>query len=503
MSKGRMATVRRAMMAPGSRRSPAPANGQLQKRLAPSPIVDRFPLQLGSNLSLAYLASAYRLCTQGWRYHFVDAISELIELDPHARGVTRQRVLPVAGARIEIYPAELPPNDPDSDLAKEIADEVKRQIDALPRRAQTLAGLAYGTVNGASGCEIDWDRIDDGWEVRGLNFIHSRRINYPNPGTWDVHIWDQGAVGPGFDRFGPTTGIYGLRVAEYPGKFVIHTPQLSPEYPTRDGEARYIGFYIALKRMIVRCSAQDFERTIRPWVLGLFNRELDKDRKTVANDDDIDKLEAAVNALGNGSLNSATLPDACKIEILRAASTYNVKEFLQFLNDEISKGMLGQTFTTQPGAHGNRSASETAKRGTEELNRYDAACLADTLERELIYWIVKLNYPGCERRLCPRLVLNTDTDLSPEVLMKIARQGAELDLPIDADDLAERTGLTLVPAEDKTKRRVRLLTAKDGPNPPDPDAPPPPDGGDETDGSADDAKPEDETTDEPQKAAAE
>lgn len=506
MNKGRMAKVRRAMPAPGTRRSPAPAPAAPQKRVAPAPVVDRYPQHLGSNLSLSYLASAYRLCTQGWRYHFVDVLSELIELDPHARGVTRQRVLPIAGARVEVYAAELPPDDPDAALAEEIADEVRRQIDSLPRRAQSLAGLAFGIINGVSGCENEWDRVDDSWEIRALHFIHSRRINYPNQASWDVYIWDQGAIGLGAQRIGPTSGVYGLRVADFPGQFIIHTPQLSSEYPTRDGEGRYIGFYIALKRMIVRATAQDFERTIRPWILGIYNREADEGQKTVAVTEDIEKLEEAVGALGNGSLNSATLPDSCKIELLRAASEYDVKDFLQFLNDEISKGALGQTFTTSPGAHGNRSAAETAKKGTEELNRYDARCLADTLERDLVYWIVKLNYPGSERRLCPRLVLNTDADLSPETLMGIAVKGAGLDMPIDADDLAERTGLVLVPDDDKTRRRVRVITAKDGPNPPDPNAPKPPEeegGGDDTDGSqpADDNT--NETTDEPQDAAAE
>lgn len=440
-----------------------------QQRLAPYPLIDKYPLIIGQNLSLPYLANAYRLCIQGWRYYFVDAMSELIEHDPFTRGVTRQRVLPIGGARVEVYPAKLPKGDKDCELAKTIADEVRRQLDRLPRRSESIVGLAYGAMSGMSGCETVWDKSGSQWEATSLEFIHSRRLNFPAPASWDVHIWDQGAVGPGFGGTGgETQGAFGLRVKKYPGQFVIHIPRLSGEYPTRDGENRYIGFHVALKRMVTRCSAQDFERTIRPWVLGLFNREGHKDSKTVADDDDIAQLELAVAALGNGSLNSSVLPDACDIKILRAASTYSLKDFIAFLKEEIGVSVLGQSFTTTPGAHGNRSAGETARKGTLEINRYDALSLADTLEDQLVYWIVKLNFPGCEKRLLPRVVLNVDQEMDPETLMKIARQGAELDLPIDARDLAERTGLKLIDPEDKDALRTRMISSKDGPNPPDP-----------------------------------
>lgn len=439
------------------------------RRLAPYPLIDKYPLVIGQNLSLPYLANTYRLCTQGWRYYFVDAMSELIEHDPFTRGVTRQRILPVAGARLEVYPAKLPKGDRDTDLAKEIADEVRRQLDRMPRRAQALLGLAYGAMSGVSGTETVWDMSEGQWEATSLEFIHTRRLNYPAPASWDIHIWDQGAVGPGFgNSAAPTQGAFGLRVDDYPGQFIIHEPRLSGEYSTRDGEYRYIGFHVALKRMVAKCSAQDFERTIRPWVLGLFNREGQKEARTVADDDDIEQLELAVEALGNGGLNSTVLPDACDIKILRAASTYNLKDFISFLKEEIVTSILGQSHTTTPGAHGNRSAGETARKGTLEINRYDALSLADSLEEYLVYWIVKLNYPGCETRLLPRIVLNVDQELDPQTLMGIAKDGAELDLPIDARDLAERTGLKLIDPDDPDAIRTRVISPKDGPNPPDP-----------------------------------
>ena len=286
------------------------------RALAPAPVVDRYPIVIGSNLSLTYLSSVYRLCTTGWRYAYVDALNELLEHDPHVRGTIRQRVLPVAGATLSVVPATLPKGDEQESLAKEIAEEVQRQLDNLPSRAQSLGQLAWGSVYGVAGSETEWERTPGAkikWEARRLHNIHSRRLNYPNPTSWDVYIWDQGSVGAPGD-VGLTMGPMGLRVADYPGKFVIYTPALNGDYPTRDGEGRYIAFYMAIKRMVVRCTANDFERTIRPWVLGTFNRELDgASENPIADDEDRAMGVRALTALGTGSMNYALIPNSIKI----------------------------------------------------------------------------------------------------------------------------------------------------------------------------------------------
>lgn len=430
----------------------APKKVPLDQTLAPAPIVDRFPAVIGANLSLSYISSVYRLCTTGIRFQFVDVLDELFEHDPHARGIVRQRVIAVAGARLDIQPAELPPDHPETDLAQEIADEVSRQFSKMESFQQSLGALAYGIIYGVSAAENDWAKVYDTaqgrgmWEIRRLRNIHSRRLSYSNPVTWDLHVYDQGLVGPGLSRMGPTTGVYGLRIDDYPGKFTVHHPQLSGGYPTRDGEGRYIGVYMALKRMVVRATAQDFERTIRPWVIGYFGRTENHLDKGLANPPDIEALDRAVKALGMGSLNAATLPDSCKIEILRAASEYSPIEFVAFLDAQMSKSMLGQTFTTEPGKFGSRGGNEVGKQGSTEIARYDGGCIADTLERDVVHHIVRLNYPGKEN-LRPQLRLLVDEVPDPDKVMGLAVKGSGAGMPVDADAVAALTGVPLVPQE--------------------------------------------------------
>jgi phage gp29-like protein len=446
-----------------------------QRLLTPAPIIDRTPIVIGGNLTLNYLASCFRNCTYGLRYQFVDVLSELLEHDPHARGVTRQRVLAVACAKLQVLPAKLPDGHPLYEKAQSIANQVDAMLRAIPRWSQSLFALAWGIITGLSAAEIEWS-LTDMWRPKALHSIHSRRLNYSNPTTWDLHVWDQGLVGPGMQYMGPTTGLYGLRMADFPGKFIIHAPTLSGEYPTRDGEGRFIASYMMIKRMVARAVAQDFERSVRPLIVGYFSRDEEKDTPVPASTLDIQRLDAATKALGLGSLNSATLPDACKIEILKGASTMDAEKFLLFLDGQMSKGVLGQDYTTQPGKTGARSASEVAERGTLKLSSYDAAAICDSLERDLIYWIVRLNWPGCETLLCPRLALNVNEDLSAKELLDLAVKAAQVSIPWSKKDIAERGGMKLVDKNEKDDEPIKLVAASPAPGP---DGDPPDGGGDD------------------------
>jgi hypothetical protein len=457
---------------------PAQAAGRQEPVLAPAPNIDRYPTVIGGNLTLAYVTQAMRLCTQGFRYQFVDVLNELLENDPGTRGVLRQRLLPVAGATITVHAPRLREGAPESevDLAEKIRHCVERQICDLPAVTQAIGALSWGAVYGLAGAEIDWTRRpgeEDEYRVKALRFVHSRRLNYTRQDSSDVHVWDQGVVGagygygaagPGAAGFGATSGPYGLRCADFPGKFVLHDPQLNGDYPWRGGEGRYVAAYMLLKRMTVRAAGQNFERTIRPWAIGKFKRDAQgKNQISVATKEDVRQLDALVQAIGNGSLNTGTISDACDVEIVHAAAEYTLEKWLSFLDDSIAKAMLGQTYTTAPGARGNHAVAEVAKDCMEDIIRYDARCLADTIERDLVYWIVRLNWPGCEDRYCPKVLLNTDEETTPRELMSLALDATKIDVPVDVKDLAQRAGLRVVDvgAEDYDPRefpRTRLVS---------------------------------------------
>lgn len=431
--------------------------------LAPAPVIDRYPIIRGRDITGDSLSATYRLCNTGWRYTYVDLLNELLEHDGHARGVVRQRVLAVAGASIDINPPKLPKGHPDEELASEIAEFFAMDFEAIPSLSQSLGQLNWAVIYGLTGAETEWNIDPDlGWEPTALSNIHSRRLNYSDPMSWDLYIYDQGLVGPGF-YMGPTVSMRGLRVANYPGKFITHAPALNGDYVTRDGEGRYIGVLMMLKRMIMRATAQDFERVIRPWVVGYFNREVDAQTKVaIATEEDEQVLTQATQALGVGALNAAVLPNSTKLEILRAASAMDVKDFLTFLNQEISKALLGQAFTTEPGANGNFAAMDIANKNTLKILRYDASALADTIRRDLAMPWMRLRYPEANRRLCPDVKLHVNELPDPQKIMTLIKDATTTDIPVDVDWAAEELGLTIVPKEEGMEdepRRTRMVSA--------------------------------------------
>lgn len=424
-----------------------------QDVIARPPVIDKYPIVIGQNLTGSYVSSAMRLCTQGWRYAFVDLLNELLEADPDARGVVRARVLGVACGRHDVLPADIKKDDPDYERAKEVAQEYGEQFKSIPKLQQRTAQLLWGDIYGVSGSEIIWDLNGRNWELCGLSHIHSRRLNYPDPSTWDIHIYDQGLVGPGLDYMGPTTGAFGLRVSRFPGKFIIHTPALNGDYPTRDGEGRYIAYALLFKRMLTRCTVQDFERVIKPRVIGYFNRRLaEGTTRSIANPEDEEMLDAVVRALAAGGLISGTLPDSTKVDVIKQVSDMKIGDFMDFLVRGFAKSMLGQSFTTEPGPNGNLATAEQAAKDTQKLFRYSSRCLCDTFEEDSARVWMALNHPDAPRRLLPRHMLYVDELPSPEQYAQmvggLASKLPEVQRRVDIDDLGEKTGIKILSEEE-------------------------------------------------------
>jgi phage gp29-like protein len=441
--------------------------GALRRTIAPWPTVDRWPILLGSHLSLQYLASVYRIAQYGYRQQYVDALDELLERDPHTQQAFAQRTLAVAGGKVELTPATDPnPKSARAKRAAVIAEDLQRRVDAIPSRTQALYALTFAALYyGAGSSEIHYDVGANGWNVTGLGFIHSRRIAWPDQNDWSAHIWDQGAVNPLLIGLYPTESFFGLRIKDAPGKFLLHTPTHRADYPTRDGLGRVCGFYMVGKIMAVRGAMEYVERYGKPWALGEYSTtEGDVKLPRAATTEDIRDLNAALSALGVGSLAGAALPDSVKVSLMGpgvtgGASTLTHPELISLFNDEISKVVRGGTLTSDAGEKGARSLGEVHALGDLRNARYDAQCLADTLKEGLVWWLCHLNYPG-EEDLCPGVTIHVE-QITPDELLDRAVKLAAVCGAVDGKPLAETLGLDLVDPDDPTAIRLAPLKPTD------------------------------------------
>lgn len=450
---------------------PKPIDGGNQKPepgeapIAPWPSLDKYPIVLGSNLTLAYLSSVYRLSQTGYRREYVDALDELLERDPHCYAVLAQRIFAVAGGRFGADAAQC--DETEHEKALEIARAYEQCMLRIPDLRQALASLLWAIFYGVSANEIGWYRDGQYWGIERLYWIHSRRLNYPDPSSWSVRIWDLGFV-YGWEGFGMqgqkgpgSLAGYGIPADDYPGKFITHAPQLRGDYPTRDGLGRELAYWMAIKGMAARGAAQYVERFGKPWPIATFTTgDPDTDGKPrAATNEDINIANAAIQGVGAGNLGGAVLPDSIDVEMLgpgaavgNAGKLVHV-QFIELCDAQESKTVLGQTDTTTSNTSGSRAKSQVSKKGTIELYRYDAACLCDTLKRDTAYWFTHLNYPGLEH-LTPTPRIYVDEDPSADELAPIALVAVQCGLPVDADKLADKLGIPLIEDGDTKARRA-------------------------------------------------
>lgn len=429
-----------------------------ESRNAPWPVNDRYPVVIGSGITLQYVSSVLRTCTTGYRREFVDLLNELLERDTHTQGVLTSRIQAVAGGRLEVLPADC------DDSERESAEDVAKQVEAALRRIVDLRGaigsLLWAIYYGVSACEVSWTN-DGMWRPSRLHFIHSRRLNFPHPDSWDIAIWDQGQVRSLDVWKDPTSRMFGINPADYPGKFIVFMPQLRGDYPTREGIGRNIVWYMAMKLMGMRGFASSAERFGKPWVLGYYATGNKESGPRVASNDDIESLDLTVRALGAGTASAAALPDSVKVtmeRILTGASGENpFHELVSVCNAEISKSVLTQTLTTEAGSKGTRALGAVQERGAMRVAQSDAESIAECLRWQLVATIVRLNWPD-KLHLLPKVSIIVEDEPDPKSLVDVAAVLADRGAPVDADALAERVGIPLVSRDAANGRRLVPLS---------------------------------------------
>jgi len=430
-----------------------------ERVIAPWPQVDRYPIVIGSRLTFDYIAACMRMAVVGYRMMYVDLLSELIDHEPRGMAALHKQCVAIASARYEVVPA-VRDGKPEADLAKEIAEHVEAQLAQIPFWVTRIFQLAWwGGLSAVGAHEIVWRLPQDDpsgagqWWIDSLQFIHSRRLSYPNWMLWDLHVWDQGMGG----GMASDPIDFGVRMADYPDKFVAHTPSLRAEYANREGRGRILTIYFALKRLVVRCSAQDFERFVKPWVVAYYSTSnMATGKPRVANDKDVAMADAAMRGAGLGSLAGLTLPDSIKLELLKAITAMSATEFLAYLDEGIELVCSGQSYTASPGETGARAASQVATRESLEGKRYETNQMAETIRATLARTIVRLNYPGMER-LTPFIVGHVEPKMAPKESLELATMAANVGAPVDGVRVCKDAGVPLVPVADGAFVRLAPL----------------------------------------------
>ena len=175
------------------------------------------------------------------------------------------------------------------------------------------------------------------------------------------------------------------------------------------------------------------EKYLQPFLFGKYPQNATPEMK--------DALMEAVEALQSDF--AGIIPENSAIEALEIAARGNAssyKDFIEYMDRQISKAVLLSTLAIDEGEHGTRAQSETHAESTDQLLPDTAKFLQKILNQTVVRWLVDWNF---ETDVYPNLVVQYQDDLlSKEETDKILTLSRDGGLEVKVDDVYEKTQLT-------------------------------------------------------------
>ena len=206
-----------------------------------------------------------------------------------------------------------------------------------------------------------------------------------------------------FDRIGDSIifddHIGGERfdLAGHPGHFLVNRPRVNGDVPAREGLARLLVWGALFRNWSVADWLRLGEVAWKPWRTGQY------DRKAFASQEDIDGLVDILDDMSSSG--TAVFSDAVKVDVKwptgQVGSGNSHAELFGTMGREMSKAVLGQTETTEASKSSGYAQAKVAYEVKTDKRDADARFIADDITRDVITWLVVLNF-GAGLRV-PRL----------------------------------------------------------------------------------------------------
>lgn len=318
--------------------------------------------------------------------------------DGHVQATFDQRRSSVTAASWTVEPGDQSP------IALEAADFVTDNLNRIDFDKVTDSML-YGRFYGYAVAEILWQIGDGKFEWAAVKVRDRARFLFQGDGRCYLNMG--GAVSDVAGR------IYCDSTDENPYFWIISCGEDHGDNPYGRGLAQQLWWPVRFKRDVLRWWMIYNEKFAQPTAVGTF--------PSGSNESSL--LLAACKAILTD--NAVVIPENMKIELLEAArsGSADYKTFAEYVDQEISKVLVGQTLTTQVGnAGGNRALGQVHAGVKAELIKSDADLICESLNNGPIRWLVQRNF-GMD---CPLPRVKRDTEQSVD-LTALATQLVQLD----------------------------------------------------------------------------
>lgn len=374
----------------------------------------------GDGLTPSKLGAILKAADAGDAIQYLELAETIEERDPHYMGVLGTRRRAVSQLPLTVKPA--------SDAAEDV-DRAKMVEDWLDRDelADEIFDILDTLGKGYSATEILWDTSEGQWMPKKLELRDPR--------------WFR------FDRHSLTTplllGEAGQELPMPAFKFIFATIKAKSGLPIRGGLARIALWPYLFKKFTERDWAIFTQTYGQPLRLGKFGPNASEDDKRTL-------LRAVSNIAGDCA---AIVPDSMMIDFVEAANVGAAhalyKERAEWLDEQVSKLVLGQTATTDAKTGGLGSGTEH-RQVQEDIERADAKALAAIINRDLIQPWMQLNFGP--QKVYPRLKIEREESEDLKAMAEALGPMIDRGLEVDQEEIRDKFGLSAPKAGAKLMR---------------------------------------------------
>ncbi|SMF85343.1 Mu-like prophage protein gp29 [Tistlia consotensis] len=354
------------------------------------------------------LAQILREAEAGDATRQLELAEDMEEKDLHYLGVLGTRKRAIAQLDITVEAAsDAKPDQEDADLIREwlARDELEDE----------LFDVLDGIGKGYSATEIVWDLVD------GQRWLPSR-LEWRDPRWFEIDRTDGRTL-----LLRSDSGPQPLT----PFKYIVHVHKAKSGLPIRGGLARIAAWSWMFKSFASKDWAIFCETYGQPLRLGRYGPETtEADRQVL--------YDAVANIASDCA---AIIPKGMEVEFVKAEGAATNAQLYQarcdWLDQQVSKAVLGQTTTTDAIA-GGHAVSQEHREVQKDIERSDARQLAATLNRQLVRPIIDLTRGP--QRAYPRIVIGRADTVDVTVMSGALEKLVPLGLKVQMSEVRDKLG---------------------------------------------------------------
>ncbi len=365
----------------------------------------------------AKLALLLRELDSGQCKNAMEFFDEMEEKDIHLATVMQTRISSAASKLRRVVPAS------DRAEAKKQAEFVRSVWENLEGRTQIMHDLLTAIGKGFSIAELIYKVVDGLMVIEKINFCPQSLFTFASLEKPEEVL--------GFPNYLPNGEINGQKLPRQ--KFIYHTYRASAGGPLRGGLYRGLAWYFLFTNYSMKDWMSFMDIYGIPLRLGKFKPTADEKSREI--------LKKAVYNLGSDA--AAVISDDTTIEFIESKLSGSHDLFqnaVEFFNAQKSKRVLGQTLTTEQGKSGSYSLGNIHDMVRRDIVRFDCASLDETLTRDFIIPLVKMNFG--EMKSYPSFVTDFDDGSSRMEKLDSLKKLHEMGVPVSLSQVYGAAGIS-------------------------------------------------------------